>query len=351
MNQDWQNFLASQGAYLQDGVINHFKSAAAELLATRDATVLCDLGQFGILRVSGADAETFLQNLCSNDIKQVSTQRAQYSSLNSAKGRMLCSMLIWRDEADYLLQLPIALCEPIRKKLSMYVLRAQVKISDASEQIIRLGLSGGHAQDVLQQHFGAVPQQQLEVLATASASVLRIDATRFQVSTTAAQAASLWAALQDRAVAVGSVCWDWLNIRAGIPLILPHTQEQFVAQMVNFDLIGGINFKKGCYPGQEIVARTHYLGKLKRRMFLAHLDTLTPTDSATPPSPGDELFSAEMEAQACGMLVNTAPAPAGGYDVLAVVQISSRESQTLHWKSQTGEALEFLPLPYAVPLA
>jgi folate-binding protein YgfZ len=139
------------------------------------------------------------------------------------------------------------------------------------------------------------------------------------------------------------VCWDWLNIRSGIPVILPQTQEKFVAQMANFDVIGGVSFKKGCYPGQEIVARMQYLGHLKRRMYLAHLDT----DEI--PQPGDELFSADMEDQASGMIANASPAPGGGCDVLAVVQITSRDTQTVHWKSPHGEALHFLPLPYPLP--
>jgi folate-binding Fe-S cluster repair protein YgfZ len=115
---------------------------------------------------------------------------------------------------------------------------------------------------------------------------------------------------------------------------------------VNFDLIGGVNFKKGCYPGQEIVARIQYLGKLKRRMYLAHL---AHPGSSDIPQAGDELFSADIEGQASGMIVNAAPAPAGGYDVLAAVQISSRETQAVHWKSSQGEALQFLPLPYPLP--
>src|SRR5450830_1686574 len=113
--------------------------------------------------------------------------------------------------------------------------------------------------------------------------------------------------------------------------------------MVNFDLIGGVNFKKGCYPGQEIVARMQYLGKLKRRMYLAHLD------SNDEPQAGEELFSADMEGQARGMIVNAAPAPRGGYDVLASVQTSSRATQAVHWKSAQGAALQFLPLPYPLP--
>jgi tRNA-modifying protein YgfZ len=353
MNQDWQNFLATQGAKIQntqiqntriqDGVVSHFGDAPAERVAARDGTVLCDLGQFGTLRVSGEEALSFLQNLLSNDIREVSSTRAQLSSLNTAKGRMLVAMLIWRDGNDYLLQLPRPLCEAIRKRLSMYVLRARVKVTDASNEIISLGLSGEKAQEILRAQFGELPQLPFGCTNSAQGSAINIGRSRWLLNTSAAHAAELWSALSRHAQPVGSTCWDWLNIRSGIPVILPQTQEQFVAQMVNLELIGGVNFKKGCYPGQEIVARMQYLGKLKRRMFLAHMD------SSDTPQAGDELYSADMEGQASGMIINAAPAPGGGYDVLASVQTSSREAHTVHWKSLQGAGLQFLPLPYPLP--
>ena len=348
MNPAWQTLLTQHGATVEACVVQHFGSTTAELAATQQGTVLCDLSQFSTLRASGDDAQSFLQNLLSNDIREVCGTRAQLSSFNTAKGRMLASLLIWRDSEDYLLQLPRELCEPIRKKLSMYVLRAKVKITDVSDEIVSIGLSGANAQEILLQQFGELPQLPLGCIDTATASAIKINDTRFQINTSAAHAPSLWTALRRAAQPVGSACWDWLNIRSGIPSILPQTQEQFVAQMVNFDLINGVNFKKGCYPGQEIVARTHYLGKLKRRMFLAHI-SLAHIDSNETPQSGDELFSADMEGQASGMLVNSAAAPSGGYDVLAVVQTSSRETQTVRWKSLQGAALQFLPLPYSLP--
>lgn len=348
MNPDWQNFLTQHGATIEAGVVQRFSNSSAELNATAQSTVLCDLSQFGTLRVSGEEAQPFLQNLLSNDIREVSLARAQLSSLNSPKGRMLSTMLIWREGNDYLLQLPRVLCEPIRKQLSIYVLRAKVKISDASDEIISLGLSGPAAREILSKRFGELPQLPLGCIGIEQGGVMKINDTRLQINTTAQHATMLWQTLSQRAQPVGSGCWDWLNIRSGIPVILPQTQEQFVAQMVNFDLIGGVNFKKGCYPGQEIVARMQYLGKLKRRMYLAHIDTPAHLDSSDVPQAGDELFSADMEGQASGMTVNAAPAPGGGYDVLAAVQISSRETQTVYWKMLQGTALQFLPLPYSL---
>jgi len=323
--------------------VQHLTDIPSELLAAQNGTILCDLDQFGTLRASGEEAQSFLQNMLSNDIREADAVRAQFSSLNSPKGRMLATMLIWRNGGDYLLQLPRVLCEPIRKKLSMYVLRAKVKISDASDEIISFGLSGANAQEILGKQFGELPQLPLGFIGTEKAGVLKIGDTRFQISTTAQFAPTLRQSFSRHAQPVGSVCWDWLNIRAGIPIILPQTQEQFVPQMVNFEVIGGVNFKKGCYPGQEIVARMQYLGKLKRRMYPAHLD------SGEAPQPGDEFFSADMEGQASGMIANVSPAPGGGFDVLAVLQVSSRETQTVHWKSLQGDTLKFLPLPYLLP--
>ena len=342
MNPNWQNFLQQQGALLHENIVQHFGNAQSELAAAQNGTVLCDLGQFGTLRVSGDEAQSFLQNLLSNDIREVSSTRTQLSSFNTAKGRMLATMLIWRDGDDYLLQLPRVLAEPIRKKLSMYVLRAKVKIIDASDEIISLGLSGDNAQKFLQTQFGELPPRPFGCIGAAQGNAIKISDTRWQINTSAPHAPELWSTFGQHAQPVGSACWDWLNIRSGIPVILPQTQEQFVAQMVNLELIGGVNFKKGCYPGQEIVARMQYLGKLKRRMYLAHLG------SSDIPQAGDELFSADMDGQSSGMIVNAAPAPGGGYDVLASVQITSRETQTVRWKSLQGEALQFLPLPYAL---
>jgi len=124
-------------------------------------------------------------------------------------------------------------------------------------------------------------------------------------------------------------------------VITPATQEQFVPQMVNMDLIGGLSYSKGCYPGQEIVARMHFLGRLKQRTYLAHL-------GAGEPVPGDKLYSADLGGQASGMIVNAAPAPGGGYDALAAMQIASAAAGTMHWKTPDGPELKLLPLPYEV---
>lgn len=347
MNQAWQEFLATQHAHIQDGTAHHFGDAAGELKESRDGTVLCDLSHFGVLRVSGEDAQGFLQNLLSSDVKAVTPARAQLSSFNTPKGRMLATFLVWQSGADYFLQLPGSLAAAMQKKLSMYVLRSKVKITDASNDLVCLGLAGKHANTLAKESCAAVPDADMDVTQSAGTVVIRLDANRMQIITAPEQARGLWKSLNCGARAAGAPCWDWLNIRAGIPVIQPATQEEFVPQMANLELIGAVNFKKGCYPGQEIVARMQYLGRLKQRMYLAHVSLAHVGGAA--PQPGDKLYSAEMEGQHSGTVVNAAPAPDGGYDLLAVVQTGSRESQTVRLGSLQGEALAFLPLPYSLP--
>lgn len=343
LNPNWQTFLQQHGAQLQDGIAQNFGDASAERIATRDSTILCDLSQFGILKVSGDEAQSFLQNLCSNDIKAVTPQQAQLSSLNTAKGRVLATFLIWQSGADYYLHLPADLIAPIQKKLTMYVLRAKVKIEDASAQLVCLGIAGKEAASLLQTHVGELPQATLAVTQHANASILRVGNERFQIVTAPEHAPMLWQQLGARTV--GSPCWDWLNIRAGVPVVLPATQEQFVLQMLNLDILGGVSFKKGCYPGQEIVARMHYLGKLKQRTYLAHVD------SETAPQPNDALYSDDYAGQSSGSILNAAPAPAGGYDVLATLHCSSvNDARVVHWNSPQGAVLDFQTLPYPFPV-
>ncbi|OIR04264.1 tRNA-modifying protein YgfZ [mine drainage metagenome] len=343
MNPDWQNFLTTQGAQTQDGVVQHFGDSAAERIATRDGTVLSDLSQFGIIKASGEEAKGFLHNLFSSDVNALTPQQALPSSFNTAKGRTLATFLIWRNETEYFLHLPQSLLAPIQKKLSMFVLRAKVKIENASDDIVCLGLSGANAATLLQQHFPVLPRSPLDIVYHEDTGLIRLGADRFQLNATPQRAPALWKQLSAGARPVGSPCWDWLNIRAGIPVILPQTQEAFVPQMANLDLIGAVNFKKGCYPGQEIVARMQYLGKNKRRMYLAHVES----DAA--PQAGDELFSMEMEGQSCGTVVNAQAAPGGGYDLLAVIQIASHDAFPVHLGNLQGARLQFQPLPYPLP--
>ncbi|MEW6561740.1 MAG: folate-binding protein [Pseudomonadota bacterium] len=339
MNNDFLSFLSAQGAHIESGCVHDFSDAAAELQATRNGTVICDLSQYGRLRAAGEDTQTFLQNMLSNDVQAVG-QHAQYASLNTAKGRMLGLFLLWKEGDDYVLHLPRPLVPAIQKRLSMFVLRSKVKLTDSGAESVALGIAGPQAEAVLQPLFAHLPSEPLGVAQQPGVTLIRLDMQRFMLHTDPQTAQTLWMQLKNSVRPVGSACWDWLEIQAGLPQIYPATQEQFVPQMVNLELIGGISFKKGCYPGQEIVARMHYLGKPKRRMYLAHLD------GTALPQPGD-LLAAHSPDEPPGMIVRAAPSPEGGSDLLAVVPVASHDQGEARLPG--GTPLQFQPLPYPFP--
>jgi folate-binding protein YgfZ len=190
--------------------------------------------------------------------------------------------------------------------------------------------------------FADVPAAPLEVRSVEDTTLIRLAADRFEIVAPSHKGTPVYEALKQRAQEAGPGMWEWLDIRAGIPWITPATQEAFVPQMVNLDLIGGVSFSKGCYPGQEIVARAHYRGQVKQRTYLAHIET------ESTPEPGDKLYSADMGEQSSGTIVNAAPSPGGGYDALAAIQMSSVEAGDVRWKAPDGAPLRFLPLPYEI---
>jgi folate-binding protein YgfZ len=298
------------------------------------------LSHFGLLHFSGPDTQTFLQGQLSCDVAALQPLHATYGSYNTPKGRMLASFVLWRIGADFFMQLPRALCEPIRKRLSMYILRSKVQAANVSEAYALFGLTGAQIDGALRAASLPLPAARMTLADADGTRVLRLDDGRCEIIAPVARVAEIETLLKKEAAMAGPATWDRATILAGIPVITPATQEEFVPQMANLDLIGGVSFSKGCYPGQEIVARMHYLGKLKQRMVLAHVD------AATAPAPGDKLYGADLGDQASGAIVNAAPAPDGGFDVLAVAQTSSFGDNGLHLHSLTGPALKLLPLPY-----
>jgi len=337
----WKNFLQSQGALIADSTVLHYGDPAAERAAAAGGTIVADLSQLGVIAFRGGEAASFLQSQLTNDVRGLQTDAAQWNGYCSPKGRLLGNFLVWRQGEDYCLQLSGDILPSVLKRLSMFIMRAKVQGRDASDENVRLVVSGKRAAAMVSTTMGVLPNTTMHTVSGESGQVIRVGDDKFVLSILPERAATVWQGLREAATPVGAPVWDWLRLNAGIPMIVAATQEQFVPQMVNFEVIGGVSFQKGCYPGQEIVARSQYLGKLKRRMFLAHVDAEA--------APGDNLYSADIEGQATGTVVNAAPAPAGGFDVLAVAQVESAATQTLHLKAGDGAALTLKPLPYALP--
>jgi folate-binding protein YgfZ len=343
MNAQWIQFLNSRGAIMADDAVAHFGNPVSELQTVAQGSIMADLSHLGLLQVAGEDAATFLQGQLTNDVKQLDGTNSQYAGYCTAKGRLLAIFLAFAHHGHFHLQLNGALKEQITKRLRMFVLRSRVAIADVSDDIIRIGIAGANTPDLLQQQFGNFPQQPHQLVSLKTVDVIRLPgvAPRFEIFTSPEHAPEIWSNLQQLCTAVGTACWNWLEIQAGIPDIAPTTQEAFVPQMVNLEALGGISFRKGCYTGQEIVARTHDLGKVKRHTYLAHIATdLTP-------QPGDALFGRETN-EAVGQVVRAAAAPQGGFVVLAELRSESITAGAIHWPSREGTLLSILELPYPV---
>jgi folate-binding protein YgfZ len=342
MNSQWTEFLKGQGATIADGVVADFGDPAAELAAARDGLVIADLSAWGLIGFAGEEAQTFLHGQVTNDLRNLSPERAVFAGYCSAKGRMLANFLVFKRGIDILVMLPEAVRESVQKRLSMFILRAKVKARDVGAEWVRLGLSGAGAEDLLAEVLALRPESGVMAVAHGErAFAVRLGNERFDLFVSPEDAPAVWQRLAADARSVGAPAWDWLMIAAGVPAIQPATQDQFVPQMANMVELGGVNFQKGCYPGQEIVARSQYLGKQKRRMYLAHV--------AAEGQSGDAVYSAELGGQVAGMVANSAPAPEGGSDLLVVMQISSFEGGDVRLGAADGPRLEFRPLPY--PLA
>lgn len=341
MIESWKTFLQSQGALFENGVVLNYGDAALERSAAASGTIVADLSQLGVIAFRGEETATFLQGQLTNDVRTLHAAAAQWNAYCNPKGRLLGNFLMWRQGEDYCLQLSGDILASVQKRLSMFIMRAKVQARDASDETVRLVVAGKQAVAAVTAAMGGVPEAAMRSIPAEAGQVIRVGDDKFVLSIAPARAEAVWQVLRESATPVGAPVWDWLRLNAGIPMIVAATQELFVPQMVNLEVIGGVNFQKGCYPGQEIVARSQYLGKLKRRMFLAHVDVEA--------APGDSLYSADFEGQVTGTVVNAAPAPTGGFDVLAVVQVESANTQSLHLKAIGGAALSLKPLPYAMP--
>jgi len=342
MNPSWSDYLAAHGASFDRGGVASFGAPAAELVAARDAAVVCDLSALSVLRIAGPDAAGFLQGQFTDDVAALGPGEAQYGAWCSPKGRMLANFLIRRSgESIFELLLPESLSEAIAKRLRMFVLRSRVTVSDASSESVRLGIGGPDAGDAVRRALGAAPA----VGAVASFDdrlVAALPGPRYVITVAPDAAGACWERLASVCRTAGFAAWQWLTIRAGVPVITAPTSDLFVPQAANWDALGGISFQKGCYAGQEIVARTQYLGRLKERLALAHLD-------GAPPAAGERLYSATFGEQACGTIVNAAASPDGGSDVLAVLQLAAAESGDVHLAASGGASLRLAALPYEVP--
>lgn len=292
------------------------------------------LAHWGIIRARGEDAASFLHSQLTSDFAALGEGDVRLAGFCSAKGRLQASFVAWRSaEGDVLLACARSVLPATVKRLSMFVLRARCRLSDASDEFALQGLAGEAASapaDVL------APWR---LRRDGDATLIRLpDATGIARAWRVAPAA---AALPET---LPLSTWQWLEVQSGLPLIEAPTVDAFVPQMLNLELLGGVDFRKGCYPGQEIVARSQYRGTIKRRMFLFDVDAAA--------TAGQEVFHSGDAGQPAGLVVNAAPRPdaAGASSALVEVKLAALGQGTLHLGSADGPPLRPCPLPYALPM-
>ncbi len=344
MNPGWRAFLTAQGARLaaNDRVVPLAPSGAAA--PPRDCTRY-DLSHLGLIGVAGADTDSFLQGQLNNDIRALTPTHSQLSGHCSPKGRMLALFRALRHGDGIWLQLPRERVAEALKRLRFYVLRSKVTLEDLSDGPVRIGLAGAGVSRELERLGLPLPARDNEVAAAEGLRVLRLPAPepRFELIADRARQTAIWEALTPVSSWGDEDGWALLDIRAGIPNVYTGTVDAFVPQMVNLQLIDGVSFTKGCYTGQEVVARMQYLGKLKRRMYRAEVT------SPTPPQPGDVLESAgSTSEQSAGLVVDARPDGEGRYAVLAVVEIEAAQRGEVRLGS-TGPLLHLQLPPYGFP--
>lgn len=298
------------------------------------------ISHLGVIRAVGADAASFLHGQLSNDFALLKFDQARLAAFCTAKGRMLASFIGFRRSADEIVLIcDRSLLAPTLKRLSMFVLRAQCKLSDATADFALYGLTGQAAQ-----HYAGAAAAPWTLSQQGDAHVLAL-------YPAAGNQRALWigpAGQAPEGQLLSEDLWQWSEVQSGVATLSAPVVDAFVPQMLNYESLGGVNFKKGCYPGQEVVARSQFRGTLKRRAYLIHAEQAL--------SVGQEVFSAEDLEQATGTVVQAAAAPQGGWDAIVSMQIASstRDDLFAHAALAEGQSadagkgigLQVLPLPY-----
>jgi len=296
------------------------------------------LDDWGVIRALGDDAAKFLHGQLTQDVEHLPSGQARLAGFCSVKGRLMASFVIWRPQpAEVLLACSADLLPAVMKRLAMFVLRAKCKLSDASAELPLWGVAGDRAVKALGDSAPAAPWSEA---AMGSGFAIRLpDAVVDGVAVP--RLLLVGAEPPAAAPALDMEAWRAFEVHSGVGRIVAATLEQFVPQMVNLELVGGVNFQKGCYPGQEVVARSQYRGTLKRRSLLM--------SSAAPLAPGMEVFHDADPGQPAGKVVLAGALPGRDAVALVEVKLAALDSGTLHAGAPDGPRLQPGALPYAFP--
>ncbi len=342
MNSRWKQMLNHAGAAFGDhDRVLHFGNPNRERGAAFSGSVISDLSPYGLIRAQGPDAIRFLQGQLTNDVSRIDAHHSHLSGYCTPKGRLLAVFRVFAREDAICLRLPAALLEPTLARLRKYILMSKLTLDPAGEGMSGIGISGPRCVKELADIVEAVPETVDAVVQSGPLTVIRLPGVhpRFEIHGPVEAMLKVWSQLDVHAAPVGADVWTMLDILAGVPEIWPETVEEFIPQTVNLDLLGGISFNKGCYTGQEIVARLHYRGTVKRRMYLAECDV------PEPPPPGYAIYSITGGEQSVGQVVSATLASEHGSLLLVSAVVEQARPGALRLGSAAGLPLTLRDLP------
>lgn len=294
---------------------------------------VASLTHLGVIKIVGDDAATFIHGQLTQDFSLLDLNSARLAAFCSAKGRMQASFIGYKQGAgEILLICSRDILPATLKRLSMFVMRAKARLSDASDEFALYGLAGDAIKTIAGSAQSAWVKADFDAYTVVNLYPADQTPRQLCIAPAAAPAPS--------GAALAPELWLWSEVRSGVATITAPVVEAFVPQMLNYESVDGVNFKKGCYPGQEVVARSQFRGTLKRRAFVAHADVAM--------AAGDEVFGTDDDSQPVATVVQAAPAPSGGFDAIVSAQLSAMERGTMHLKTTNGPTLQILPLPYAL---
>ena len=338
MNDTWYSFLRRQGAVFEGTSVRQFGNGASTYLSPKD-TVFSPINWLGIARISGPDATDFLQAQLTGDISDIGPEITRISGYCNPKGRLLAIFRVLREGDDFLLLSDSDILPNILQRLQMYVLRMKVHLA-AETARVAIGLVGPGADHIVAALLGSPPEMVNDVVCKQGICSIPFGEKEkgYLIIAPPEQLIESWAVIRSGAQLAGSDQWTLFEMRSGIPRITPATQEHFIPQSVNLDLIGGVSFSKGCYPGQEIVARVRYLGRLKHRMARAIVS------HGELPVPGDPVFLDAETTQRAGTVINAVSLPNGAGELLATVPLASSMGAEFPI-DQAGRSIRLVELP------
>ncbi|NPA72889.1 MAG: folate-binding protein YgfZ [Gammaproteobacteria bacterium] len=351
LDPQWLEFLTSQNVQFDDtGKIRSFGQAELERFLIKNGPVLTSLTHQALIKVTGGEAESFLQGQLTTDIKEVSDSQAQLSGYCDPQGQVLALFLVFKYQGDLYLNFDGALKEAMVKRLQMFIMRADVQLTDVSDSLIQVGFGGDFGDLDIQRRLSTKVKSvyetgYIDIEGMRDVCVIKVPGPyhRYALFGPADQMLEAWKDLRANADLTNSYDWRLLNIAAGIPEVNQATTAQFIAQFLNLDKLDAINFKKGCFPGQEIIARVHYRGKVTKRMFRIRFES-TETFHA-----GEALILKDSNDKNHKLTVISAnPDIYNGTLCLAVGTLKSLEAVEGDLMTEAGHTAVIEPLPYSV---